>query len=136
MLQPGGCTKRATWFATTTTGLCCTSEAKDTQVKLRDQRVELSEVELNGVECHVRQCFQGTRGVVAEVVKSKDWKPKLVVFVYWLDGQEPTDTALEELLSPPDGWFQDRMREFQSALAKRLPKYMVPDFILRVAVFR
>lgn len=80
--------------------------------------------------------FSRYPGVVAEVVKSKDWKPKLVVFVYWLDGQEPTDTALEELLSPPDGWFQDRMREFQSALAKRLPKYMVPDFILRVAVFR
>ncbi|KAI1936345.1 hypothetical protein LOZ66_004805 [Ophidiomyces ophidiicola] len=102
---------------------------KDTQVKLRGQRVELGEIEY-----HVRTCFPGTQEVVAEVVQFKDSTQQLVVFVFRPDSQEPTmQTASDGLLVFPNQSFLTQVPQLELALAQRLPKYMVPNLILRVA---
>ncbi|RJE18795.1 nonribosomal peptide synthase [Aspergillus sclerotialis] len=101
---------------------------KDTQVKVRGQRVELTEVEY-----HVRDCFQGSRHVVAEVIQFRDWSPKLVVFVCGCDHAESYSGSLEELFIPIEPGFVAQVAELESELEQRLPRYMVPDLILPIA---
>lgn len=101
---------------------------KDTQVKIRGQRVELTEVEY-----HVRECFQGSRHVVAEVIQFRDWTPKLVVFVCRPDNGDSYSESLEELFIPIEPGFVAQVAELESALEQRLPRYMVPDLILPIA---
>ncbi|PKX91280.1 uncharacterized protein P174DRAFT_506779 [Aspergillus novofumigatus IBT 16806] len=64
---------------------------KDTQVKLRGQRVELGEV-----ENHTRECFPGARDVVAEVVlpAEEGRAPILVAFVWVNDDEDRMEDIL------------------------------------------
>jgi len=88
---------------------------KDTQVKLRGQRVELGEVEF-----HLRRHLPDSAESVADVVKAPglSTQPILVAFIChddWKRGS-PLTTGLEN--------------ELKAKLHKSLPIYMVPDIFI------
>ncbi|OKL55435.1 hypothetical protein UA08_09303 [Talaromyces atroroseus] len=95
---------------------------KDTQVKLRGQRIELSEV-----EHHVRQHLTGRPEVVAEVVVSPNRSPSLSVFIL-----SPTSDDKDELFGRADEAFRAQVRELQSQVRQSVPRYMIPDVYLRL----
>ncbi|KAH8690320.1 putative nonribosomal peptide synthase [Talaromyces proteolyticus] len=90
---------------------------KDTQVKLRGQRIELSEVDY-----HIRQCLNNrfplsTLSVITEIVVPKGWnKPTLVAFIQSSEMRETK--GFEKYL--------------ELELSKRLPLYMIPTIYLSV----
>ncbi|KAF2667089.1 nonribosomal siderophore peptide synthase Sid2 [Microthyrium microscopicum] len=96
---------------------------KDTQVKIRGQRVELGEV-----EHHIRQYLGPGFDIVAEVVKKNDnSQPALVAFVALSEAR--TSEPLK-IISRPSG-FATRAEGLQSHLSHTLPRYMVPsEYIL------
>jgi amino acid adenylation domain-containing protein len=104
---------------------------KDTQVKLRGQRIELGEV-----EHHTRRSFPGARDVVAEVVTPTEAgrAPMLVAFV-WVDSpshqdeSNKGDRAGDILLTPTDG-FRAAIPAAETALQDTVPAYMVPAVFL------
>ncbi len=79
---------------------------KDTEVKLRGQRVELGEV-----EHHLRQHIPHTVRTVAEVIKPENGGPKLVAFVCL--------AGVSELASVING--------LGDKLGESLPDYMIPS---------
>ena len=89
---------------------------KDTQVKLRGQRVELSEVEY-----HIRQVLPADKvtEVVAEVVTVGESKRQLLVAFLAING--PSDLeALQEMANSLVAGLDEK-------LALRLPTYMIPS---------
>jgi amino acid adenylation domain-containing protein/non-ribosomal peptide synthase protein (TIGR01720 family) len=112
---------------------------KDTQVKLRGQRIELGEV-----EHHTRLSFPGARDVVAEVVTPAEAgrAPMLVAFV-WMDhpiqddstGDDEEDDGNEkgradDILAAPTDGFSAAIPEVETALHDVVPAYMVPAVFL------
>ncbi|UKZ78669.1 NRPS [Trichoderma virens FT-333] len=90
---------------------------KDSQVKIRGQRVELGEV-----EHHLRECMQDAREVIVEVIKptGKDSKPMLAAFLC-LDTDQIQDGG------------SIRVIEMEYQLADRLPSYMIPSVCFALA---
>ncbi len=89
---------------------------KDTQVKLRGQRLELSEV-----ENHVSSCFPTARQVVAELIQPPHHASGglLVVFV-------SVDGTVDDQASDPIAHMTVQP-EIRHAILERLPGYMVPS---------
>ncbi|KAK2738335.1 NRPS [Myotisia sp. PD_48] len=98
---------------------------KDTQVKLRGQRLELGEIE------HHARCSFPNAAIAAEVVKQFG-QPILVLFVAW----EPMKVATSGngdnnlLFRRPGHTFLIKAQEAKAMLASVLPPYMVPTFII------
>ncbi|KAL5084629.1 hypothetical protein Trisim1_011538 [Trichoderma cf. simile WF8] len=90
---------------------------KDTQVKIRGQRVELGEV-----EHHLRECLQDAREIIVELIKpeGKDSKPMLAAFLC-LDADQNKDSG------------SIRVVEMEYQLADRLPAYMIPSVCFALA---
>ncbi|KAL8974053.1 MAG: hypothetical protein Q9197_001709 [Variospora fuerteventurae] len=107
---------------------------KDTQIKLRGQRIELLEV-----EHHVSECFAGVSGVTAEIISPKDClQPVLAVFVAFghptgsdLDPTEESNDKLELLLSPNEH-LRRTIQQAEAQLANLLPSYMIPSVFIPV----
>ncbi|KAK5996419.1 Nonribosomal peptide synthetase dtxS1 [Cladobotryum mycophilum] len=93
---------------------------KDTQVKIRGQRVELSEIEF-----HVQACVPGVSQAIAEMIKPKgeNADPVLAAFVELGDraGAAKTDAI--------DAVILEISEETQQKLEKSLPIYMVPSVL-------
>ncbi|PIG69515.1 hypothetical protein AARAC_012045 [Aspergillus arachidicola] len=108
---------------------------KDTQIKLRGQRIELGEV-----EHHIRQCFPGVYDVVAEVVSPGEaGRPVLVAFIHQsqtgLVGQEEDRPAArmldrEDILAAPTEAFRAAIAAAEAVLNDTVPSYMVPAVFL------
>lgn len=104
---------------------------KDTQVKLRGQRIELGEV-----EHHIRLLFLSARDVVAEVVTTRDPSrtPMLVAFVGSGNDADPKSRDHEavpsQILTEPTDWFRSQIPIVKSQLQQSLPSYMVPSVFL------
>ncbi|PYH42242.1 acetyl-CoA synthetase-like protein [Aspergillus saccharolyticus JOP 1030-1] len=106
---------------------------KDTQVKLRGQRIELGEV-----EHHVSEALANIQSAVAEVVhlrKDDSSQAILVIFIQCqcgtLDGgirPEQGDCAI----LPPSACFQRDIKKAVETLRKRLPAYLVPSVFFEV----
>ncbi|KAK2757943.1 NRPS [Arachnomyces sp. PD_36] len=98
---------------------------KDTQVKLRGQRIELTEV-----EHHVRQCFRDARDAVAEVVvlDHMGGLPMLAAFV-WNEHDESHNASL--LLDPSDRFKADILTA-EPQMLDSLPPYMLPQVFIPV----
>jgi amino acid adenylation domain-containing protein len=97
---------------------------KDTQVKLRGQRIELGDV-----EHHVRECFPGARDVVAEVVKpADDERPPMLIAFVWMDRNR--DEGMDDILIPPTDVFRTAILTAETRLHDAVPVYMVPAVFL------
>lgn len=100
---------------------------KDTQVKVRGQRVELGEIEY-----HLRARFPGDHEVVAEVVR-RGPSTILVAFICpsrstALDDEIPDEES--EILASPSANFQSQALSACEELKALLPPYMVPAVLL------
>lgn len=104
---------------------------KDTQVKLRGQRIELGEV-----EHHLRQCWPGAQDVVAEVAALAGRPPILIAFIW---GQHPdgvndnNHNQEDSILAVPSDSFRAAISMAEAHLYRSLPAYMVPALFLPVA---
>ncbi|KAE8146387.1 hypothetical protein BDV25DRAFT_143753 [Aspergillus avenaceus] len=100
---------------------------KDTQVKLRGQRIELGEV-----EHHVYESFRQSLDVVAEVVFSTanfQRPPMLVAFVRCDDTSESNDTTETRhnvIFAPPNQRFHSEALAAENRMQDMVPSYMVP----------
>ncbi|RMJ26305.1 nonribosomal peptide synthase [Aspergillus sp. HF37] len=104
---------------------------KDTQVKLRGQRIELGEV-----EHHARQCFPCAGELIAEVVVRAEGSgvPVLAVFVYGnTEGTEFNSSEEQGLFVSPDDKFLSQVRATTTKLKGVVPAYMVPGVFLRLS---
>jgi aryl carrier-like protein len=107
---------------------------KDTQVKLRGQRIELGEV-----EHHVQHSFPRARDVVAEVVtptKEAGRPPLLVAFVRLhqeLSSNATSNNDTEDILAAPTNAFRADIPTATANLYNVVPAYMVPDLFLPLA---
>ncbi|KAK1140592.1 Nonribosomal Peptide Synthase (NRPS) [Aspergillus melleus] len=101
---------------------------RDTQVKLRGQRIDLG-----GVETHVGRLFPGAGDVAAEAIQLPVLSNTtlLVAFVHCREGH---GTVVEEGPVPVDtiAGFRDAVDQTQSRLQSLLPSYMVPSMFVPV----
>ncbi|KAF7169549.1 hypothetical protein CNMCM5623_002209 [Aspergillus felis] len=100
---------------------------KDTQVKLRGQRVELGEI-----ESQLRARLPSETTVIAEVIvpQGSGGRPTLVAFVAPQTTKGHDNTELEAAKLPDE--LQRTLSEADVKLAKVLPRYMVPTAYIPV----
>ncbi|KAK2877809.1 NRPS [Arthroderma sp. PD_2] len=101
---------------------------KDTQVKLRGQRIEPGEV-----EHHISNSFDGAERVVVDVLalESETSRSFLVAFIKCpsLDDSNDVNVAAD-LFAPPSTAFSTQVALTQTLLQSKLPKHMVPTIFL------
>jgi len=102
---------------------------KDTQVKLRGQRVELSEIES---QLNARLPSDAT--VIAEVIKpvSSGGQPTLVAFVTFQSVSGSQQDEIADVDLPEDLW--NALNEANAGIVKVLPRYMVPTAYIPVNI--
>ncbi|RDW92973.1 nonribosomal peptide synthetase fmqA [Aspergillus mulundensis] len=104
---------------------------KDRQVKVRGQRLELAEVEMQ-----VQRSLQGyADDVVAEIIHPLgSTKPQLLAFIYVHDmaeqDEDATVTSRHDVLWPPTKGFAARVAAAEVKLRQTLPRYMIPTVCL------
>lgn len=96
---------------------------KDTQVKLRGQRIELGEVEFR-----IGQCFPGVHNVVAEVIvpSGSNANPLLVAFIHLTMASDGS----EDLFLTPTEELRAIFLAAQTKLRSMVPGYMVPGLFI------
>ena len=102
---------------------------KDTQVKLRGQRVELSEIES---QLNARLPSDAT--VIAEVIKptSSGGQPTLAAFVTFQSLSGSSQDEIKSVELPAD--LRDKLNEANEGIVKVLPRYMVPTAYIPVNI--
>lgn len=98
---------------------------KDTQSKLRGQRLELGEVEY-----HLRQSFTNAQDAIAEIVSFTkcNWPPALVAFIDSENNDAPNGQA--NIFGTPDEAFKQEIISSISKLDSILPIFMVPTIFI------
>ncbi|KAF3492239.1 peptide synthetase [Arthroderma uncinatum] len=103
---------------------------KDTQVKLRGQRIELGEV-----EHYARECFAEARDVVTEMVKPmyEGGAPMLIAFIYCCEatnGHNGSEPKKDTIFAQPDASFRSSTIQTRERMANHLPAYMIPTVFI------
>lgn len=100
---------------------------KDTQVKLRGQRLELDEVAF-----HVRQCLLEHADVVVDLIRpyGEDARPMLAAFIHAPDDRGVPWPEDDNVLMPATAAFQKTALVLQTQLRATLPRFMVPTAYL------
>lgn len=100
---------------------------KDTQVKLRGQRVELGEVEYQ-IKGHLPQ----EADVIAEVISPLGFagQPTLLAFIAPRSKERTGGSPLEEV--KPEEAFSTSLSGIDSKLANVLPRYMIPNAFIHI----
>ncbi|KAK1912672.1 hypothetical protein P3342_004608 [Pyrenophora teres f. teres] len=104
---------------------------KDSQVKVRGQRVELGEI-----EHHVRECLPEARQLAVEVILPSGQKNHAMLAVFVQLGKGTHIAHLEEKAGGEDSMAQVVfLTGTEEELAKRLPKHMVPTVFFALLHF-
>ncbi|PLB48311.1 acetyl-CoA synthetase-like protein [Aspergillus steynii IBT 23096] len=104
---------------------------KDTQVKVRGQRVELGEIEQQ-----IRQASPAVQDVVVELIVPTQRKTGAVLAAFVVhDGKPESEAGKKEHLHsavflPPHPNRRKQSQEVMTMLQKRLPSYMVPGIFI------
>lgn len=103
---------------------------KDTQVKLRGQRVELGEI-----EHHLRRLLPAGTDVAAEVIapQGRSKESMLLAFIAEADAdksRDANDDELQQVKFSPE--VQEKMSNLNEHLRKVLPVYMVPSLYVGI----
>ncbi|KAK5988142.1 Nonribosomal peptide synthetase dtxS1 [Cladobotryum mycophilum] len=96
---------------------------KDTQVKIRGQRLELGEV-----ESHVQQCMPAAQQIVAEVIIPEGKKDSEILVVFFTADTKDTASLFShssQVTDDVDCVFVSN--DMQTELSQRLPSYMLPS---------
>ncbi|KAK6815196.1 hypothetical protein RU639_008655 [Aspergillus parasiticus] len=105
-------------------GSICYIGRKDTQIKLRGQRIELGEVEY-----HIRQQFHGAQAVVVEAVMREGHEhPTLMALIWCSPVSEKTHD--DHPFMTPSQHFKSEAVRVESELYDILPTYMIPSVFL------
>ncbi|EAU30201.1 predicted protein [Aspergillus terreus NIH2624] len=103
---------------------------KDTQVKLRGQRVELGEIEYR-----IKQSLASKPDAVVDILTPKDApdQPRLVAFLpITMEDGMGSSNALDQLLPPPSEQHLAAVAGLDDLLAEFLPMHMIPSAYLPV----
>ncbi|KAM0461612.1 hypothetical protein ACHAPV_004320 [Trichoderma viride] len=101
---------------------------KDTQVKLRGQRLELGDV-----EHHLQQCIPSLMSeevqLAVELITPLDGEPMLAAFLSQIDGVAPRDKGLSDINERDQGskWLKLQVPAIKAMLSSLLPSYMIPS---------
>lgn len=105
---------------------------KDTQIKLRGQRIELG-----GVEKNVLSIFPAAKEVISEVVtlEALNHVPTLVSFVHQKNAnqQKGEKDAQSGIFAQPNQEFLRSAALVQAELTRIVPQYMVPSILIPLA---
>ncbi|KAI0546770.1 hypothetical protein F4679DRAFT_401148 [Xylaria curta] len=97
---------------------------KDTQVKVRGQRMELGEV-----EHHLRQCYPTATDAAVELVEFEDGsRQSLLVAFIWTKDRDAAEAQV--ILAQPTPEFRSQAQSAEANLNELLPSYMVPTLYL------
>jgi amino acid adenylation domain-containing protein len=103
---------------------------KDTQVKLRGQRLELGEV-----EHHITRNLSGLSQLAVEVVHLRTSAQPVEVLAAFLHFEfESKKDSLDSIMLPLSDDDQVKMVALQSALSSILPGYMVPSIFISLRI--
>ncbi|KAL4996439.1 hypothetical protein BDV10DRAFT_187095 [Aspergillus recurvatus] len=97
---------------------------KDTQVKIRGLRVELSEV-----EHHVRACLEGAQQVVVDVFNTEQG-PSLVSYFCFTSEMRTAGSEDDSVFLPHNPDLETEISSTLGRLSVRLPRYMVPTLFI------
>jgi amino acid adenylation domain-containing protein/non-ribosomal peptide synthase protein (TIGR01720 family) len=97
---------------------------KDTQVKIRGQRLELGEVEYN-----VHECMPYAKQVVATVIEPVGGRPMLAIYLTMEDGE---GTGQEMTRISEDLELVNIGVDVETALSLRLAAHMIPSIYFRI----
>jgi acyl-CoA synthetase (AMP-forming)/AMP-acid ligase II len=107
---------------------------KDSQVKLRGQRIELSDVEF-----HVQRQFPESRAIIADVITPDDGSsPFLAAFLKWQQSYaglgivEEVDREAGSFFLPPTDEYMHAVSQAREALREILPNHMIPSVFLPI----
>ncbi|RGP80018.1 non-ribosomal peptide synthetase [Fusarium longipes] len=92
---------------------------KDTQIKLRGQRVELGEI-----EHHIKHLLPSGAEVVAEIIAPRNQSKESMLVAFVADREAKDEGDARQIDYPPR--FQEALDVLNEKLAKVLPVYMVP----------
>ncbi|CAA9959472.1 Nonribosomal peptide synthetase 3 [Pyrenophora teres f. maculata] len=104
---------------------------KDSQVKLRGQRVELGEV-----EHHVRECLPEAKQLAVEVVLPSGQKDHAILAAFVQLGEDTHNAPLEDKAGGDNSTAQVVfLADVEEDLAQRLPRHMVPTVFFTLLHF-
>ncbi|PLN75491.1 acetyl-CoA synthetase-like protein [Aspergillus taichungensis] len=98
---------------------------KDTQVKLRGQRIELGDI-----ECRLSRCIPHVRDLAVEVITPVDGSPMLMAFAYCTGEATDDDLYPPPLFVAPSESFRRIANTALEELKQTVPSYMVPSVVV------